>query len=126
MLLLESMPYQSRLLIRRKSYIDDLDLRIFDQFQRCLVNSANVPSFRNLRCPLRRPRSDRDNRKARRRVRQKLNIGHDKSSTDTADLKLSASDLWIRFKVEGIWHIMTMDLQVQLVHRLAYNAGGPF
>ena len=68
MFLSESMTDQLWLLIGRKSDIDDLNIRIFYQLVRCLVNGGNFPAVRDFCRLFRPPRSDRDDRKTGRGV----------------------------------------------------------
>ena len=88
-----------RKIVYRKSDIDDLNVRIFYQLARCLMNGRDLPAVRYLSRLFRPPRSDRNNRETGHCVSRQLNVGHDKACTDTTDLKLSASDLRVRFKI---------------------------
>jgi hypothetical protein len=64
-----------------------------------LVNGRDFPAVRYLSRLFRPSRSDRNSREMGKGVSRQLNVGHDKTRTDAADLKLSASDLRIWFKV---------------------------
>src|SRR5580693_2284696 len=104
MFLLQSMPNQPGLLIRRESDVDDLDVRILYQLMRCLMDGGDFPASGDLSRLFWPPRSDRHNRKTSRCVSRQLNVGHDKARTDATNLKLPASDLRVRFKIKRLGH----------------------